>query len=51
MLYIMQNTQIFHAVVRMNTVAVINLLVALKRFDKRVRHKPMHQKRLAGLSS
>jgi hypothetical protein len=35
----------------MHAIAVINFFVALKRLDKRVRYKPMHQKRPARLSS
>jgi hypothetical protein len=35
----------------MHAIAVIDLFVALKRLDKRVRYKPMHQKRPARLSS
>jgi hypothetical protein len=50
-LYFVQHPQIFQAIVGVLAVTVVHLLILLKRLDKRVRYKPMHQKRPARLSS
>ena len=46
-LYGFHDTQIFSAIVTVNSVDVINLLINLKRFDKSVGYQTMHQKTFA----
>ena len=46
-LYFVQNAQIFYPVVTMYTVAVIHLLIKLKRLDESMSYQTMNQKRLA----
>lgn len=47
MLYFVQNAQIFYPVVTMYAVAVIHLLIKLKRLDESMSYQTMNQKRLA----
>jgi len=42
MFYVMHNTQIFHSIIVMYAVYVIDLLSRTKLFNKRIGNKSMH---------
>ena len=46
-LYFMQHAQIFYAIVGVLAVAMVHLLIRLKRLNKSMSHQPMNQKRFA----